>query len=171
MTSSKYKLTLVCGALSTTFTKPTSLPDSPNTAESDVYQMIEPLVDYTMSPGFTLTNNNCPIITQVIGDPTSGGGGTKYTYSGTPVTISTGVMDSTLNLKVPLINVLERDFEFRITATAKGGRSSTTNDIKIRRVNCYYVTISESPAVPTAMSYTVRDLGISLDTTPMVYPF
>jgi hypothetical protein len=210
-TPTMYKLILVCAVTSTTFTKPTLLPDSPNTAEADVYQMIEPAVDYLMSPGFTLTNVACPIndlsvvASSSFNNVCCGSGSVKttdccapgccgvgktstdiqhrqYTHASlnggaaTPVAVSTGVMDPTLNIKVPLIAELEYDFYFRVKATAEGGRTSQTDDIKIRRVNCYYVTISASPPMTTALAFEVRDKATatytaSLDTTAIVYPF
>lgn len=191
MTPELYSLTLVCGPASTSFTKPTVLPDSPNTPENDVYQMIEPAVDYLMSPGFVVSNTNCPINDLSIVAPSSFTGccgvstqlkHRQYTHASlnggapTPVSVSTSVMDSTLNLKIPRIAELEYDFYFRVKATADGGRTSETDDIKVRRVNCYYVTISASPPMTTALDFEVRDMATatytaSLDTTPIVYPF
>ena len=67
--------------------------------------MIEPAVDYLMNPGFRLSNVNCPINDlSIVAATTAGKTSTAYRqFGGVNVVESTGVMDSTLNIKVPLI--------------------------------------------------------------------
>ena len=49
-------------------------------------------------------------------------------------------------------------------------RTHHTNDIKIRRVNCYYTTITPTTPVYIKTDY-VRDVGLAYNPNPIIYDF
>lgn len=77
-----------------------------------------------MNPGFRVTNVECPINDLSIVAATSGGftGAAYRAFGGVNIVETTAVMDSTLNIKIPLINQLTYDFYFKVRATAEGSR-------------------------------------------------
>lgn len=151
--SPKLNVKLVCGLGSTHFINTesgTEVPGPPNIlpfregndefgVPYDFYEMINPETHYIL-PQFNVSNSaGCPLIKLEI-VPTDLPGSSPDDYlnndKNASVEITSNVHQPFVNMTIPNITTHTHWYNFRIKATALGGRTIWSDNIKIKKVNC-----------------------------------
>ena len=80
-----------------------------------------------------------------------------------------------IELQLPPISTVEHYYYFRLFATAHGGYTKYSDNIKIRFVNCAYTVLSAPTPYTTPVTYHVKDVDdtatISWSFTPTTSDF
>jgi hypothetical protein len=106
--------------------------------------MVVPETAYSI-PNFVNSNVNCPHDSDVITTSTlPGSSSADYTATDgvSVVSVSSSPLDASLVIQMPEIQEVERYFTFRVQASALGGETKPSANIKIRFINCYYTHLS-----------------------------
>ena len=131
-----------------------------------------------MFPGDTYVINNvfvssmsiCPITAYDI-QPWTGltNSGYESNVAGTYVTTPSTSASTSLVVDIPVTTTANRDYKFRVRATAEGGAEKYTDPIWVKHINCIYgidytgMTISPSPST--------LEVKEASDATPLTLSF
>ena len=103
----------------------------------DYYEMINPNTTYTINRFNTTNHGGCPLVKLEIVPIAAGSASDLLNNVGNDtVKITTPLTNWNTTIFIPNITVHTHFYNFRVKATAAGGRIMYTKDIKIKKINC-----------------------------------